>query len=161
MRYSDLRFWFVSLALVLLVGVANVVNAEDEAAEAAAAEESAEGEGEEGAVARPQAIYLPLKPPFVMNYGGTGRLRYLKAEVSVRLNTVEAANAVRRHMPWVRNNLNMLFASQTNDTVSSQDGREKIRVDALEEIRNVVEREERIPREDVMEVFFNNFIVQK
>ncbi len=125
-------------------------------------EEEAAAEGEEGeVVVEAQAIYLPLKPPFVINYGGAGRLRFLKTEVSVRVTTIDAANSVRSHMPFVRNNLLMLFASQTNQTVSSQDGKQKIRADALEEIRDIVEREEQTPREDIVEVFFNNFIVQK
>ncbi|MFL0803572.1 MAG: flagellar basal body-associated FliL family protein [Agarilytica sp.] len=125
-------------------------------------EAAAEGEGGEGeAVAEAQAIYLPLKPPFVINYGGAGRLRFLKTEVSVRVTTIDAANAVRSHMPFVRNNLLMLFASQTNQTVGSQEGKQQIRVDALEAIRDIVEREEQTPREDIVEVFFNNFIVQK
>ncbi len=125
-------------------------------------EEEASADAEDGeAVAEAQAIYLPLKPPFVINYGGAGRLRYLKTEVSVRVTTIDAANSVRTHMPFVRNNLLMLFAAQTNQMVSSQEGKQKIREDALEEIRDIVEREEQTPREDIVEVFFNNFIVQK
>lgn len=125
-----------------------------------AEDEADEGEDGEGA-AKQQVIYLPLKPTFVINYGGAGRLRYLKTDVSVRVASIDAANSIRRHMPFVRNNLLMLFAAQTNKTVSSQEGKEKIRASALEEIRDIVEREERTPREDVIELFFNNFIVQK
>ncbi len=140
------------LFLMALFLCAASVFAEDEAAE-----EGEEGEG----VAAKQVIYLPLKPTFVINYGGAGRLRYLKTDVSVRVASIDAANSIRRHMPFVRNNLLMLFAAQTNKTVSSQEGKEKIRASALEEIRDIVEREERTPREDVIELFFNNFIVQK
>ncbi|MFL0800897.1 MAG: flagellar basal body-associated FliL family protein [Agarilytica sp.] len=141
--------------LVCALVLSHVAFSEEEAA----AEEGEAVEGE--AVAEAQAIYLPLKPPFVINYGGAGRLRFLKTEVSVRVTTIDAANAVRSHMPFVRNNLLMLFASQTNQTVGSQEGKQKIRADALEEIRDIVEREEQTPREDIVEVFFNNFIVQK
>lgn len=129
---------------------------EDEAKEP----EAAEGEGGEE-VAEQQAIYLPMKPAFIVNYGGAGRLRYLKVELSIRLANIDAANAVRYHSPFVRNNLIMLFASQTNETVSSQEGKEKMRLDALEEVRNIVERENKTPREDVVDLYFNNFIVQK
>ncbi len=122
-----------------------------------AQDEEVGGEAEASA----QAIYLPLKPAFVVNYGGAGRLRYLKTDVSVRVASIDAANAIRFHMPFVRNNLLMLFASQTNETVGSQEGKEKIRSDALEEIRDIVEREDKLQREDIVEVFFNNFIVQK
>jgi len=126
------------------------------------AEDEAPAEGEEAEAAPPApAIYLPIKPAFVVNYGGPGRLRYLKTEMSVRVNTIDAANAVRHHLPFVRNNLVMLFAQQTNETVSSQDGREALRISALEEVRNVVEKENMTPREDIIDVYFNTFIVQK
>ncbi len=142
------------LFLMALLLCATSALAEDEAAEGG---EEGEGEG----VVEKQVIYLPLKPTFVINYGGAGRLRYLKTDVSVRVASIGAAKSIRRHMPFVRNNLLMLFAAQTNKTVSSQEGKEKIRASALEEIRDIVEREERTPREDVIELFFNNFIVQK
>lgn len=148
--------WIKCVLMCLVLGLAGVSWAEDEADAEAPAEE-----GEEGAVVEQQAIYLPLKPPFVINYGGAGRLRYLKTEVSVRVTTIDAANSIRTHMPFVRNDLLMLFASQTNKTVSSQEGKEKIRADALERIRDIVEREQSTPRDQVVEVFFNNFIVQK
>ena len=123
------------------------------------AEENENGGGEEGE-AEVQAIYLPIKPAFVVNYGGAGRLRYIKTDVSVRVADIAAANAVRFHMPYVRNSLLMLLASQTSEIVSSQEGKEKIRRDALKEIRDIIETEESLPRSDVVEVFFNNFIVQ-
>ena len=118
-------------------------------------------EGEEGEGALPKAIYLPIKPVFIVNYGGAGRLRYLKTEMSVRLATTDAANAVREHLPYVRNNLVMLLAAQTNETVSSQEGKEKILTDAREAIRKIITAETKIPPEDVVDVYFNTFIVQK
>lgn len=153
---------FLATALVVLLCVFTLSPQAIAEEEGATEEESQEGaeEGAEGEAAAP-VIYLPLKPTFVVNYGAAGRLRYLKMDVSVRLSTAVAANALRNHMPYVRNNLILLFASQTNATVGSQDGKEAIRRDALEEIRTILEREERVPREHVLEVFFNNFIVQK
>ncbi len=126
-----------------------------------AEDEAAEGDDGEAGAPQQQAIYLPLKPAFIVNYGGTGRLRYIKVEISIRLANIDAANEVRYHSPFVRNNLIMLFAAQTSETVSSQDGKEKMRMDALEEVRDIVERESKIPREDVVDLYFNNFIVQK
>lgn len=107
------------------------------------------------------AIYIPLKPQFVVNYGGAGRLRYLKAEVAVRLADAETANAVRHHMPYIRNNLVMLFAGQTNETIGSQEGKEAMRRDALEEVRKVLKQEEGIAPEAVVGLYFNTLFIQK
>ena len=134
------------LIAILVVCCAFSVMAEEEA-------EPAEDQG--------QAIYLPLKPAFVVNYGGAGRLRYIKTEMSARLSTPEAANALRHHMPFVRNNLVMLFSAQTNETISSQDGKETLRKAALDEIRNILVRQEGLEPETVVDVYFNTFLVQK
>ncbi|VUD53625.1 hypothetical protein TDB9533_01872 [Thalassocella blandensis] len=156
------------LVVVLMLGGCSSLWAQDDTegggADAAEEAESGDGEaaeGEEGSAAPSAAIYLPIKPQFVVNYGGAGRLRYLKAEVSVRLSTTNAAHAVREHLPYVRNNLVMIFASQTNETVSSQEGKEQMLIDARESIRDILERENSIPREEVVDVYFNTFFVQK
>lgn len=144
---------FVCLCALGAFSVAPVYAQDEEAGEAA--------EGEEGEAPPIQAIYLPIKPAFVVNYGGAGRLRYLKVELTVRLNSADAANAVREHLPFVRNNLVMLFAAQTNASVTSQEGKEKILSDAREAIRDILEKETEVPRADVVEVLFTSFIVQK
>ncbi|WNO08984.1 flagellar basal body-associated FliL family protein [Teredinibacter sp. KSP-S5-2] len=117
--------------------------------------------GAEGEAIPATAIYIPLKPQFVVNYGGAGRLRYLKAEVAVRLADAETANAVRHHMPYIRNNLVMLFAGQTNETIGSQEGKEAMRRDALEEVRKVLKQEEGIAPEAVVGLYFNTLFIQK
>ncbi|WP_246434564.1 flagellar basal body-associated FliL family protein [Teredinibacter haidensis] len=139
----------VVLALSMLI---QPVFAEDEEVDAAVAE------GDEVAPP-PAAIYLPLKPAFVVNYGGAGKLKYIKAEVSVRLDSSDAANSVRHHLPYIRNNLVMLFASQTNESLDSQVGKEALRQDALAEIRKILMQED--GQEGVVDVFFNTLIVQK
>ena len=107
----------------------------------------------------PQAIYLPLKPSFIVNYGGAGPLRYIKADLTARLANAEAASAVRHHLPYIRNNLVRLFSSQTDESISSQEGKEALRQEALKEIQMVVMEEEGI--EGVDDLFFNSLIVQR
>lgn len=118
-----------------------------------AQEESADGEE---AVAPTSAIYIPLKPEFVVNFGGAGKLKYLKANVTLRLSHSEAANSVRHHLPYVRNNLVMLFTAQTTETLESQDGREAMRQAALAEVRELLAREDGLNPELVVDVLFSS-----
>lgn len=104
------------------------------------------------------AIYIPLKPSIVVNYGGPGRLKYIKADISVRLQDAKAANSVRHHMPYIRNNLVMLFSAQTEESISSQEGKEALRKEALQEVREVIMAEDR--QEGVIDLFFNAFLIQ-
>ncbi len=124
-----------------------------------AAEEEASEEGAD--VAPPKkSIYIPVKPSFVVNYGSTGRLQYIKADISIRLGTSAAADGVRHHMPFIRNNLVMLFASQTDESISSQEGKETLRQEALKEVRELLRREDGI-EDGVTDLYFSNFLIQK
>ncbi len=107
----------------------------------------------------PSAIYIPLKPAFVVNYGGQGRLKYIKAEISVRVVDAEAANTIRHHMPYIRNNLVLLLSSQTEETIETTEGKELLRQAAVEEIRKILAEEGEV--DGVVDLYFDNFIVQR
>ena len=105
--------------------------------------------------------YVELKPTFVTNYGisDNGKLRYIKADVTVRVSNKEAEYATRYHLPALRNSLVMLLSRQDESTVSSASGRETIKAEALAEVREVLVAEEGDPFiEDLM---FTNFVVQR
>ena len=143
---------WLSVCLILMMGLlgAMTVTAEDEAA--------AEGEEGEPVVAK-RAIYIPIKPAFVVNYGGTGRLKYLKAEVSVRVAESSDANTIRHHMPYIRNNIILLFSRQSDENLNNQEGKEILRQEALEEINKILIEEE--GASGVLDLFFNQLVVQR
>ena len=82
--------------------------------------------------------YIELQPPFIANYGGVGPLKYLKAEVSIRVESHDAEAKIKHNQAHIRNNLVMLFSRQTDETVSSPAGREKLRLEAMESIRQIM-----------------------
>lgn len=155
--FSALLFYFVGLS-------AFAVAQDDVPADASPAANEGdtvaqpEGEGEGLTAPGPGAIYIPFKPSFVVNYGGPGRLKYIKTDISVRLADAKAANSVRHHMPYIRNNLVLLFSAQTEESISSREGKEALRQEALKEVRAVIMAEDR--QEGVIDLFFNAFIVQ-
>ncbi len=110
-------------------------------------------------VAASTAIYIPMAPPFVVNYGGQGRLKYLQAEISVRVDNVNDAAAVRYHMPLFRNAIVLLLSRQDEEMVNTQEGRERLRQLALDEINDLLEQEE--GRRGVTGLYFNNIVVQR
>jgi flagellar protein FliL len=123
--------------------------------------EDEEGEGHEGeGSSSPEgSIYVPFKPPIVVNYGGSGRLKYIKVDISVRVQNSEAAASVQHHMPQIRNNLVMLLSAQTEESIGSQEGKEALRKEALSEVRQVIKTEDR--REGVIDLYFNAFLIQQ
>lgn len=104
-------------------------------------------------------IYIPMEPPFVVNYGGEGRLKYLKTEIVLRVDNVHTASATRHHMALLRNAIVMLLSRQQEETVSTQEGVELLRQTAREEINALLESEGAQP--GVTEVYFNSLVIQQ
>ncbi len=120
--------------------------------------ENPEVEGE--ATMPVSSSYIDLKPPFVANYGGIpgGRLQYLKADVSLRVES-GGEMSVMHHMPAIRDKLLMLFSRQSEDSVVTVEGKELLRQEALEEVRSVLLSEE--GEHKIKDLLFNSFIVQR
>jgi flagellar FliL protein len=102
--------------------------------------------------------YIHLTPAFVVNYGNTGRMKYLRTEVALKVMGAEAATAVTQHRPYIRNNLVFLLTAQDSDIVNSSAGRETLRKVALDEVRALMTELEGMPYVD--DLFFENFVVQ-
>ena len=123
---------------------------------AAQAEEAKEGkEGE-----APKVSYISLSPPFVGNYGldGTAKLKVFKADIALRVTGTEAAAAVKANDALIRNQLVALFTQQTNEAMSTVEGKEKLRQEALKQTQQVMNDETGKPM--VEDLLFNNLIIQ-
>lgn len=104
--------------------------------------------------------YLDIKPAIITNFGGVGPIHFVKAEISLRVGKNPDDNiAVQHHMPQIRHTLVMLMARQTDETLSTMQGKEQIRLDALAAVQKVLQEEEGKPL--VADVLFNNLIIQR
>ena len=104
------------------------------------------------------AQYVPLDPPFVVNFEDQGMLRYLQVSVAVMTRDKAVGEAVASNMPPIRNSLIMLFGSQNFASLGSTEGKEKLRNQALEEIQSILRKE--IGQPGVEAVYFTNFVMQ-
>ncbi|MDX1399745.1 MAG: flagellar basal body-associated FliL family protein, partial [Oceanospirillum sp.] len=90
---------------------------------------TAQSWAEDGAGGSPIA-YTEVKPSFVLNYGGPGRLKYLKADITLVTSSPLAEQTVSHHMPLIRNELVSLLSRQTDEAVTTPVGQEQIRMEA-------------------------------
>lgn len=104
-------------------------------------------------------VYISLGESLVVNYGGQGRLKYLRADIALRTVNSRDAATVRHHLPLIRGNLVLLFSRQDEQAVDTQIGREQLRQLALQEINELLVEEEGRPNL-VQDLLFNNFLVQ-
>lgn len=112
----------------------------------------------ETASATPQVSYITLTPPLVGNYQSTGRLRLYKADISLRVNSEVAKTRVEYHEPLIRNQLVMLFAQQTEESLGRPAGKEQLRQEALLQVQQVLNAED--PSAKVDDLLFNNLVIQ-
>ena len=126
---------------------------------AAEAEEGDE-EAVEGEQAKSLVRYVPLRPTFVANFGIVefGRLKYVRADVALKVTSMDAQMSVQYHFPSLRNIMVMLLSRQNEGDVASGAGREQMRKQALTEIQEFLTKEEGAPL--VEDVIFTNFVVQ-
>lgn len=82
--------------------------------------------------------YIPLEPALVVNYGGPGKSRFIKAELSIRTETGDDALEVHHHLPLIRDRLVSILSAQTEEMISTVEGKEYLRVYALAEINKAL-----------------------
>lgn len=129
------------------------------AAEEAPAAGAAHGSPHAAPAALKQApVYQPLDPPFIINFEDQGILRYLQVGLSVMSRDKLVIDAVNNNMPQIRNNLILLFANQKLEALTSNEGKEKLRDQALEQIQAVLNKE--IGQPGVEAVYFTAFVMQ-
>lgn len=103
--------------------------------------------------------YVELKPSFIANFGGPGPIRFVKADLAVRVDGGEAVAKVEHHAPQLRHHLVMLLSRQTDESLATPAGKETLRQEALAAIREVLEKEEGAPM--VEDLLFTSLIVQR
>ena len=102
--------------------------------------------------------YLPLTPGFVTNYGGPGRLKYLKADVTLELGEARAYQAAEQHLPLIRNVIVMNLARQSENNVITPRGQERIRSELKDALNRALKEE--VGAEIVQDVLLTSFIFQ-
>ncbi|MDR8013303.1 flagellar basal body-associated FliL family protein [Ectopseudomonas guguanensis] len=107
----------------------------------------------------PTTIYHNLFPALIGNLADQGnRLKFFKADVSLRVTGTDAEEKLKQHEPLIRHQLVMLFSAQTSETINAPDGRENLRLEALKKVQDAINGEEGKPI--VEDLLFNNLIIQ-
>ncbi|ARU54210.1 flagellar basal body-associated protein FliL-like protein [Oleiphilus messinensis] len=115
-------------------------------------------EGDETAF---QTQYIEMKPSFVTNFGqpGNKKLKFVKADVSLRVTTRASADAVEHHMAYLRNEIVFLLSSQAESAMISGEGQETVRQAALKSVNAFLRKEADGAMVD--DLLFTNFVVQR
>lgn len=132
-----------------------------EAAAGAAHEgaDAAKGEGHGDAKGgKKAATYFALTPSFVVNLSDADASRFLQVDMEVRAASDAAVEAVKLHMPQIRNSLLMLLGAQKLHDIDTREGKEALQKRVLEEIQRILTTETGSP--GVEAVYFTSFVMQ-
>jgi flagellar FliL protein len=119
--------------------------------------------GEDGEPIEPPKIpyYLTLDPPFIVNFVHRGSLRYLQLSLDLMYYDALMLERVQEQMPVIRNDLILLFSSQEFDTLSTMEGKEKLRSDVLLAVNNALDVDPANPGgAEGGAVYITNFVMQ-
>lgn len=108
--------------------------------------------------AKNEPHYLAFEQPFTVNFETETGLRFLQVGVELMSYDPLAIEAVKTHMPVIKNNIILMFSNQVFETLASREGKEKIREQTLKEIQAVLEKYYGKP--GIEEVYFTSFVMQ-
>lgn len=102
--------------------------------------------------------YVKLSPAFVVNLKrGTGA-KFLQVKAEVLVNSTEAAELVRLHMPAIRDAMIMQLSNQDGRAIRSIETREQLRIDAEAAVKKALQD---MTGKPVIEgLFFTNYVIQ-
>jgi len=151
MILSQFLFGMMACKVVpgMLPSCATVASSDEAAGDEADAEE-------EEPLAPP--IYLPLDPPLVATFEDNSTVRFLQLTLEVMARDQDAIDAVQTHMPVIRNNLLLLMGGRTLSELTSREGKEALRAEALKAVQNVLIKNTGKP--GVEDLYFTSFVVQ-
>jgi len=149
----------IVLAVLLAVGLSVAgtwffLSKQDAGAEAAKADAS----GESAVPVKQAAIYEELAPAFVVNFNHQGRQRYMQVSVTLMGRDQAALDALKVHMPLLRNNLVMLLSSQDFALLGTPAGMEMLRQQITASVQELGQKE--LGKPVIEQVIFTNFVLQ-
>ncbi|MDD2100929.1 MULTISPECIES: flagellar basal body-associated protein FliL [Pseudomonas] len=115
-------------------------------------------EAETAALGKQPAVFEPMAPAFVANYTQNGRQRYMQVSITMLARNQADLDALKVHMPVIRNNLVMLFSGQDFATLASPVGQEMLRQKATASVQEVAQKE--LGKVVIEQLLFTNFVLQ-
>ncbi len=105
------------------------------------------------------AVYVPLDPPFVLNFEAGSGARFLQVAAQLMTRDPAVAELAKVHMPAIRNDLLLLLGNQQVDVVATREGKEALRLQALDAVRKIIAAEG--GKADAIEaLYFTSFVMQ-
>ena len=106
----------------------------------------------------PPALYLKMDPQLVVNFDASSEVKFLALDIEFMARDQAVLDDVQRSMPKIRNNLLMLISNRDYKTLMTREGKDKLRLEALDETKRVLRQETGSAK--LEDLLFTSFVVQ-
>lgn len=151
----------IAVVLLVIAGGAGYffLSGSDEPAETLADETATSEEvGNSDSAQIGSALYVAMPRPFVFNVPGASRDRVVQIKVQLLVRGDVNEEIAKKHIPLIEDTILSVFSTTTADELGTSEGKETLRVAALEKVQtalNDVEGSKVIER-----VLFTGFVMQ-
>lgn len=146
----------IAVAVLLLAAIA--VGAMLFLKEDPPADSEASAEAAEKAPKMADPVYQGLDPDFVVAFQDPKTVRFIKLSVEVMARDDDVIENVQLHMPAIRDRVIMLLSSKSEADLLDMDGKERLRVELLAAIQEVLVKNTGAP--GIEAIYFTNFVMQ-
>jgi flagellar FliL protein len=146
----------IAVAVLLLAGIG--VGAMLFLKEAPPADEEAAVAATEKPARVAEPIYQGLDPDFVVAFRDPKTVRFVKLSIEVMARDDDVIEAVKLHMPAIRDRVIILLSSKDEASLLDTNGKEQLRQEVLAAVQNVLK--ENTDNTGVEAVYFTNFVMQ-
>lgn len=103
--------------------------------------------------------FVPLNPPIIVNIMDGKHIRHMQVMIEMKVSdSNDAAAKIIQHNGPIRHKLLLLLSTQTSSSISTAQGKNKLRKDALAVVQETMQELEGAPL--VEDLYFTNFIIQ-
>ncbi len=156
----------IAAVVVLLIGAGagmyfmGFFDDEPQQTEAGQSAEGGDAKAVEEEDAEPVAerSYWPLEPPFVLNFEGKSKARYMQIGLEVVTTNDKAFAAVKKHLPVIRNEIVLLLSGQKYEEMVTPEGKEQLRAELIETVNNVLKQHK--VKKGIENIYFTSFVMQ-
>ena len=103
-------------------------------------------------------IYVTMPDPLLVNITAGKRTRMMQVRVNFMVRSKEAEDALKLHMPLVRNNLLDYLSTADAEEVRTREGRNKVKDEAFKVAQEVMMQQAGF--EAIEMLLFTDFVVQ-
>ena len=153
--------------LLLIIGIAVgvtlfLMGGDDEADQQSVDTETLDGDApaaaDEAAPKKGNPVYVPLHPAFIVNFENQEQVSFLQVDIQVMTYDSSVENALKEHMPAVRNELLLLLGGKQYHEINNREGKRALAQECIEVIQEVL-KGVNAPH-SIEALYFTSFVMQ-